>query len=144
MNEQNFANHARFVKGFHFVLSLMLFAGIVGSSINIWVQLSKGESVFSAVLITLLFICCMFLFAFTRQFPLKVQDRAIRAEESLRYFILTGKPIDSRISIQQIIALRFAPDEEFIELTEKALNENLTPKEIKKAIKKWRPDFHRA
>jgi len=144
MNEQNYANHARFVTGFHYVLSGLLFAGIVGSFFNIWVQFSKGESVFSAVLITLLFICCMFLFVFTRQFPLKVQDRAIRAEEGLRYFILTGKPIDRRITIQQIIALRFAPDEELVELTERALKENLKPKEIKKAVKNWRPDFNRA
>lgn len=144
MNEQNYANHARFVKGFHFVLGGLLLAGTISSIVNLWVQSSKGENFFSAVLITLLFICGALLFVFTREFPLKAQDRAIRAEESLRYFILTGKPFDSRITIQQIIALRFAQDEELIELTEKALKENLAPKEIKKAIKKWRPDFHRA
>jgi hypothetical protein len=79
-----------------------------------------------------------------RQFALKAQDRAIRAEESLRYFILTGKAIDSRITMGQIIALRFAPDEEFVLLTEKAAAEGLLPNDIKKEIKNWRADNHRA
>jgi hypothetical protein len=75
---------------------------------------------------------------------LKAQDRAIRAEENLRYFILTGKRLSKQVSMRQIIALRFAEDEEFVGLTEKAIKENLSPKEIKKSIKNWRPDYHRA
>jgi hypothetical protein len=78
-----------------------------------------------------------------RSLALKAQDRAIRAEENLRYFILTGKRMDPRINIHQIIALRFASDEEFVSLVQKAAEENLTNKEIKQQIKKWRADWHR-
>ena len=50
-----------------------------------------------------------------RAFPLAVQDRAIRAEENLRYFSLTGKLLDKGLTMSQIIALRFADDNEFVE-----------------------------
>jgi len=144
MNEQNYANHARVVKGFHLLLGSFLVIGTICSLVNIWQQWSAKDQVFSSILITLLFICGILLFIFTRTFPLKAQDRAIRAEENLRYFILTRKPLDSRITMGQVIALRFAPDDEFVILADRAINENLTPDEIKKAIKNWRADDHRA
>ena len=137
MNEQNYANHARFVKGFHLLLGSFLIVGTISSLVNIWQQWSAKDQVFSSILIALLFICSILLFIFTRQFPLKAQDRAIRAEETLRYFILTRKPLDSRITMVQVIALRFAPDDEFVILADRAITENLTPDEIKeKPLKK--------
>ena len=144
MNQQNYANHARVVKGFHLLLGSFLVIGTICSLINIWQQWSAKDQVFSSILIALLFICGILLFIFTRTFPLKAQDRAIRAEENLRYFILTRKPLDSRITMSQVIALRFAPDDEFVILADRAINENLSPDEIKKAIKNWRADEHRA
>ena len=75
---------------------------------------------------------------------MKVQDRAIRAEESLRYFILTGKPFDKKLQMNQIIALRFASDEEFELLVQKAVTENLSSIQIKQLIQNWRPDLDRA
>ena len=106
MNEQNFANHRRYVKGYHFLLSFLLLTGTILSIVNIVRHQPNAGGFVSAVLITLLFVCAMLMFRFIRTFPLKAQDRAIRAEESLRYFILTRKPIDSRITIQQIAANR--------------------------------------
>ena len=78
-----------------------------------------------------------------RAFALKAQDRAIRAEENLRHFSLTGKLLDSRLTTPQIIALRFASDTEFLILAERAANDNLKAEEIKKAIVNWREDHHR-
>ena len=78
-----------------------------------------------------------------RTYALKAQDRAIRAEEQLRHFMLTGKPFDSRLNIRQIIALRFASDEELPALAKKAAEENLRSKEIKQQIKHWRADNYR-
>lgn len=74
---------------------------------------------------------------------LKVQDRTIRVEEQLRYFILTGSPIDPKITPLQLIALRFSSDDEFPKLAEKAALKNMTPDEIKKEIQYWRADEHR-
>lgn len=79
-----------------------------------------------------------------RSFALKAQDRVIRAEENLRYFILTGKRLDQRITLKQIIALRFASDEELVALVERVLHENLDNDSIKRAIVNWRPDYYRA
>jgi hypothetical protein len=49
----------------------------------------------------------------------------------------------SELSEQQLIALRFAADEEIPSLVEKTIRENLDPKAIKKAINNWRPDYWR-
>ena len=80
---------------------------------------------------------------YARQFALKAQDRAIRAEENFRHFILTGKPLDSRLRVGQIVGLRFASDEEFPALAAKAAAEGIKGEEIKKLIKTWRGDHHR-
>lgn len=142
MEPQNFSNHHRYVKGYHFLLSTLLFIGLIWSIVNFYRHLHFAGLV-SAGLIVLLFVCVTLCWLFLRTFPLKAQDRAIRAEESLRYFILTGKAIDKRITMGQIIALRFAPDEEFLSLVDKAAAEGLSPKAIKESIKNWRADHHR-
>jgi uncharacterized protein DUF6526 len=83
------------------------------------------------------------LFVFVRQFATKNQDRIIRAEETARSYRLTGKEPDIRLTKNQVIALRFADDSEYVTLSKKAINENLSPKAIKEAINKWRADHHR-
>jgi hypothetical protein len=80
---------------------------------------------------------------FARIFALRAQDRAIRAEENLRHFALTGKLLDPRLATRQIVGLRFASDEEFIALAQRAAAENLSEDAIKQAVKKWRPDTYR-
>ena len=143
MTEQKFKNHRRFVPGFHFVLSALILLGVIASVCNISAKWSQGVGM-DPLLILLIFICLGLSFWFVRAFPVKVQDRAIRAEQSLRYFILTRTPIDSKLSIGQIAALRFAPDDEFIPLAARAAAEGLSADEIKKAIRNWKGDYHRA
>lgn len=139
---QNYQNHARLVTGFHKVLSLLIFAGLIGSIFNLYKSFSN-DTFYSASLITLLFICCVFLFWYTRSFPLKAQDRAIRSEENFRYYLLTGKALPNELSVSQIVALRFAPDAELPALVDKAISEKLDAKSIKLAIKDWKPDYYR-
>lgn len=140
---QNFSNHSRYVPLYHFVASTLLLAATIGSFINLSHAIAKGEGVYSASLICVICIVLIFLFWFARSFALKAQDRAIRAEENFRHFILTGKPLDSRLRMSQIIALRFASDEEFPALTQRAVGENLPAKEIKQAVKNWKADLNR-
>jgi hypothetical protein len=144
MNEQNYANHPRLVKGFHMLLGALLVIGIIGSLVNVYMQWTAHYDMMTSILLAVMFICGALLFFYTREFPLKVQDRAIRAEESLRYYILTNKALDSRITMAQVIALRFANDDEFLVLADRAVRENLSADEIKRAIKNWRADNHRA
>ena len=129
MKEQNFSNHAQMVPGFHY----LTFGGIIallGGSINYLLK-SSPENKYLASLIVLTAIIFILVAWFTRTFALKAQDRAIRAEENLRHFVLTGKLLPVSLSVAQIVALRFASDAEFVALVAKAAAENLSGKEIK-------------
>ncbi len=88
-------------------------------------------------------LCLMVTTIYARVNPLRAQDRAIRADENLRHFAMTGKLLDPRITVRQVVALRFASDGEFVALAARAANEGLPPGDIKKAIKTWRPDEYR-
>jgi hypothetical protein len=143
MTPQNYANHTRMVFGFHVVLAGILLLTLIGSFVNLYRSIGDHQRLYSASLIVVLTICLCIFFYYCRTFPLKAQDRAIRAEENLRHFALTGKLLDPRLTITQIIALRFAPDEEFIELARRAADANVPAKAIKQAIKNWKPDYHR-
>ena len=143
MSEQNFKNHGRFLVSWHIVTSLMILAAIIGSFVNLSDSWNNHNNLYSASLICLITIILALFFAFIRSFPLKAQDRVIRAEENLRFFVLNGTLLDSRLRMDQIIALRFAPDAEFTALAKRAVAENLSPKEIKKAISNWKADHHR-
>ncbi|MES2372971.1 MAG: DUF6526 family protein [Bacteroidota bacterium] len=142
MKEQNFSNHTRIVPNYHFVVSFFILVILVGSIINLIT--SSSENLYSAILFILLNPVLILMFWYMRAFALKAQDRAIRAEENFRHFILTGKPLPQGLRMGQVVALRFAPDEEFVELTNRAVNENLGGKDIKQAIKNWKADHYRA
>ena len=143
MDAQNYANHRRFVPLYHFLLFGLIVLTLIGSLVNLYHSLGDHQRIYSASLIVVIMICLLLLFFFCRVFSLKAQDRAIRAEENLRHFVLTGKLVDPRLSIRQIIGLRFASDDEFVALAQKAASENLSEDAIKKAIKHWRADNYR-
>ena len=145
MEEQSYAKHAKFVPLYHYVLFGLIVLAFIGSLINLYRRIVGPDHVgrLSAELITLITVALILLFFFCRTFPLKAQDRAIRAEENLRHFALTGKLLDHRLNIKQIIGLRFASDGEFVELARKAADEGLSMDAIKKSVKHWRPDHDR-
>lgn len=144
MKEQNQQNHARYVVGFHIITFALTLALLIGSFVNLYNSVNSEGNLYSASLIVVAAIVLCLNFYYIRSFPLKVQDRSIRSEENFRHFVLTGKKLDGRLTMSQIIALRFAPDEEFTDLARKAAEENLSSKQIKAAIKQWRADHHRA
>ena len=102
-----------------------------------------AEDRYAAALLILVAVIFFFFYWYARAFALRAQDRAIRAEERLRHYLLTGQPLDSRLGMSQIIALRFASDAEFPALAQRALNEKLSSKQIKQAVKEWRGDYNR-
>src|SRR5580693_8514630 len=143
MATQNYSNHTRLVPGFHFVLFVILVLTLIGSLINLYHSWGIHGQFYSAALIVVLVVCCVLVANYARVFPLKAQDRAIRAEENLRHFALTGKLLDARLGVKQIVALRFAPDNEFVDLAKKAADGNMPPADIKRAIKNWKSDDYR-
>ena len=153
MKDQNYANHTRWVPGFHFFTGGLCFAVLVLASINMVHACCCGAYMasqgccawlYSGLMPLLVAIILLMLFWYSRAFAIKAQDRAIRAEENFRYFVMTGKRLDPRLKMGQIVAMRFADDEEYLELVQRAINEQMTAADIKKAIKKWRADHHRA
>jgi hypothetical protein len=143
MTAQNYANHRQIVPLYHQVLLGLLALTLIGTVVNLFLSFGDHERLYSAALLVALAICVILLAFLSRIFALKAQDRAIRAEENLRHFALTGKLADARLSIQQIIALRFAPDTEFVALAKRAAEEKLSPDAIKRAVKEWRADLYR-
>lgn len=141
MQDQNFKNHTRFVFLYHVVGFLLLLAILIGSIINLFH--SSNENLYSASLILATNILVGIIMYVARSFALKANDRAIRAEENLRHFILKNSPLPSGLSISQIVALRFASDEEFPGLCIKAKNDQLSSTEIKKLIQNWKADHDR-
>ena len=144
MKEQNYKNHAQYVAGYHGITLLATVALLIGSFINLYNSLNDHSNLYSASLICLVAIILCLQLWYIRSFPLKVQDRTIRAEENFRHYVLTGRRLDHRLTMSQIIALRFASDAEFPALAEKATIENMNAKAIKQSIQEWRADNHRA
>ncbi len=143
MRQQNYNNHRFFEPISYFILgpiSLILCAAIVVE----WVQFARAEqSIWSTCVSSALMLSAIVLSLKARIYALVAQDRAIRAEEQIRHFILTGRALDARLTTAQIVALRFASDSEFPELAQRAVNEQLNEKQIKQAIQQWRADWHR-
>jgi hypothetical protein len=143
MSAQNYANHRQFVTIFHKVLLPILLLTLIGACVNLNRSLEDHQRLYSAALILVLTICLMVTALVARTFALKAQDRAIRAEENLRHFAMTGKLLDPRLSVRQVVALRFASDGEFVALAVRAANEGLSSEQIKTAVKTWRADEYR-
>lgn len=140
---QSYKNHAQIVPLYHRVLTALLLLILIGSFVNLTKSWGDSTRFYSASLIVALTIAAILLFVFVRVFPLRAQDRAIRAEEQLRHYVLSGKLLDRRLTMRQIVALRFASDAEFVALAQRAVDQSMSPDAIKQAVKEWRADTYR-
>ena len=139
---QSFENHAKIVPGYHrlatalLVLPTLYFAWTAITDFS-WGALATVVFAFGVIVAAL----------YARLFPLGVQDRVIRLEEQLRLARLLPEQLRGRadeLTTDQLIALRFAPDEELPKLVGRVLAGELTDrKSIKAAIQNWRPDHER-
>ena len=138
---QNLKNHQRIVPGFHIVLGIMLFANIFYAAH----LLMHGASAMG--IHVLIFALSLVLTAwYARAFALAAQDRVIRLEMRLRVKELapqlSGRFDELRIG--QVVALRFAGDDELPLLMQQVLDGKLTKgADIKAAIKNWKADTQR-
>jgi hypothetical protein len=145
---QTFANHARFDPPFHFFIAPVFLLGVILAFVHFFAHLRESDfrDNFHAGLLIVLSLALLTWVFKTRLYALKVQDRVIRLEERLRLMQLLPDPLRSRIpelTEDQLVGLRFASDAEVPKLTERALNEKLTRKQIKQAVQNWRPDYWR-
>jgi hypothetical protein len=136
---QTAKKHSKYIPGFH-VLTFGVF--LAAFLISIILVVHRGFS-HETVFYFLTAFCLGLLFLYTRRFATLNQDRIIRAEENFRCYRLTGKILDPALTRNQIIALRFADDSEYADLSAKAISQKLDPKAIKELIQQWRADHHR-
>jgi hypothetical protein len=126
------------------VFLLILLLSFIGACVILYHSFERPAQHHVAMLIAAVCVGAIGGLLQCRQFALKGQDRAIRAEENLRHFALTGKLLDPRLTIRQIVAVRFASDDQLVELAREAAEQSMAPDAIKRAVKNWRADFHRA
>jgi len=145
---QTYANHARLDPAFHFFLLPVFGLGLILSLVHFFYHFRESDlrdNIHSFLLIVLAAALVTAVLKI-RLYSLKVQDRVIRLEERLRLTQLLAEPLRSRIpelTVDQLVGIRFASDAEVPKLVERALNEKLSRKDIKKAIQNWRPDYFR-
>jgi HAMP domain-containing protein len=140
---QSFSNHAQIVPMYHYVTLGLLQLTFIGACVNLYQSWDDHARLYSASLIVTLTLATLLLALYARFFALKAQDRAIRAEEQLRHYVITGKLLDPRLTMRQIIGLRFASNDEFVALAQRAAETGLPAKEIKQAVRNWRADTDR-
>jgi hypothetical protein len=142
--EQNLKNHGRLDPPVHFVLFSILLANLVFAIVHMIRHWSESHIAGPWYLVLSL---AVFIPVFKlRMYALKVQDRVIRLEERIRLQALAPSEWHSQIyklSEDQLIGLRFAADDEVVELAKQALEHNLNRKQIKERIKDWRADYWR-
>ena len=140
---QSYAHHVRRDPLFHFFILPVFVLAVLAAIAHIFLGFHHHHHPLHGVLLTILALAALMAVFKIRIYSLKVQDRVIRLEERLRLATLLPEGLRTRIpelSEQQLIALRFASDGELAGLAQRALNEKLSPDEIKKSIKDWRAD----
>lgn len=144
MPTQNFNNHTRWFPPFHFFVLPMLLLNFIFS---IYLAIRHWPVHWALHLWWIAMSIVFFVMAgISRGQTLRAQDRIIRLEERLRLHALLPaeeRPHINELSIKQLIALRFASDDELPALVRKTLTQNLEPKAIKESIVNWRGDYDR-
>src|ERR1700760_2832294 len=141
---QNLKNHTRWNPPFHFFILPMLLLNFI---FMIYIPIHECPRYQHTHLWSIVMAVVFFLMAgLSRDGALKAQDRIIRAEERLRLHALL--PSEDRVhinelSVNQLIALRFASDDELPALFRKTLTQNLEPKAIKQSMVNGSPDYPR-
>ena len=138
---QTYENHTKFVPAFHYVTMPILLLNLVFSLYQM-TQIFGFQSLNTVVVALALTVIAVL----SRTNALKAQDRVIRLEERLRLQTVLEQDLRPRvndITTSQLVALRFAPDEELEKLVRLALDSGADKKTLKKAIENWRPDYQR-
>jgi hypothetical protein len=145
MKPQNYFNHIRYYIPHHFVFYPVVLSC---AGVSAWLIFQKeGDELIWLAITGLFLLLAALSFMLRQHYALNNQNRIVRLEVYYRYFASTGKRLDTLqkpLSFSQLAALRFASDEEFVALADRAIQEGLSSDEIKRSIKNWKPDYMRA
>ena len=143
MKTQSYKNHIRFYPPHHFVFYPIIMAFL---SFSVYFIFTTNEPLIWTFISAVFVVLFCLAFMLRQHYALTLQNRIVRLELRYRYFLITGKrleQLDKQLNDGQLFALRFAADGELQNLVERALHENLTGKDIKKAIVNWKADHER-
>ena len=135
---QHYANHPHRPTSWLITALLSVFALVL----SVLLLLRVPRSV-NALALLLLCLAVVGLVLMIRRYATRLQDRIIRLEMRMRLAALGREHDMARLSTRQLVALRFASDAELAALAERAVRENLTPDQIKRAVTNWQPDLMR-
>jgi hypothetical protein len=142
MADQTYATHRRWHPWYHFVIvPVFTINGIVA----LWIAgRDRSPLSFWNAVVALALIGMSILL---RTYGLRNQDRIIRLEERMRLATMLPPDLRDRINdlrMGDLLALRFCSDEELPDVTRRILAGELKGRDaIKRAVKNWRPDYHR-
>ena len=140
---QSYKQHTRWLPLFHFFVIPALVVNVVMAAWGL--ILSPGFWTLWSVIFAIALLGLGFL---SRIQALTVQDRIIRLEMRLKMRQLLPPDLQPRINDlthRQLVALRFASDEELADLVREVLAGKLaSSKEIKMRVKHWQADWLRA
>ena len=134
MADQNYQNHA-----YRATAWLVAWGGTALLILLVLWIVYQEPSLLSFGLL-LLAILLLLTISILRTFALRLQNRIIRLEMRVRLARLGREEMVDRLTVRQVIALRFASDAEIVALANRALSENLTPDQIKRAVTNWQAD----
>lgn len=140
MSTQNYANHA------HTPTLTLVAAAFWAVALIGFTAAWRGHVWGAPVGVAGLLLAALGLISISRVYTTRLQDRIIRLEEQLRAQRLLSPAQQARwgsLGIKQVAALRFASDHEFAALLDRAVDENLKPDAIKRAVTTWRADTSR-
>ena len=100
----------------------------------------RGRLMYGVLCLAVAVACLTFI---SRIYIVRLQNRIIRLEMQVRLARLGLDSSFARLTMPQLVGLRFASDAELPALVNRALTENLTGKEIKQAVKDWQADWLR-
>jgi hypothetical protein len=132
---QTFANHRHRTPGWLVTALCAVFAFVLAVLLLLRVPRS-----INALALLLLTIAVLGLVVMIRRYATRLQDRIIRLEMRVRLAGLGRERDLARLSVPQIVALRFASDAEIGALIDRTVAENLSPNQIKRAVTDWQAD----
>lgn len=143
MEKQSYKNHIRYYPPHHFVYYPIIMTFL---AFSIYFTFTTKEALIWSFISSIFIVLFCLAFMLRQHYALTLQNRIVRLELRYRYFSITGQrleELENQLNDAQLFALRFAPDEELYNLTQRALNENLSADTIKKSINNWKGDYER-
>lgn len=143
---QNYGNHTLIPVTMLIAVALLL-CGVVLAVVGLFLVKSTAGTCLIGTGAALIGLTSSYGLILVRTYATKLQDRIIRTEMRLRLEKILPEDLQGeipRLSIKQLVGLRFASDGEMADLVRRVVAENIQDtKAIKQSVKDWQGDHYR-